>query len=119
MHKAWAENVIKNIDGAYESTQVLSTLGKIIYSQGCSLDGDPIAWAKKQIEILANVYANAPRFMEYLKKHWLPKANMWCVGNRNIPHIGQDTNSAMESFHSNMKGILYSSRKKFIGHRMD
>jgi hypothetical protein len=57
--------------------------------------------------------------MKYVKKHWLPKANMWYVGNWNIPHIGQDTNYVVESFHSNMKRILYSSREKFTGHKMD
>jgi hypothetical protein len=40
-----------------------------MYSQGCSLDANPVTWAKKQIEILANVYPNAPHFMKYLKKH--------------------------------------------------
>jgi hypothetical protein len=66
-----------------------------------------------------NAYPNVPHFMKYLKKHWLPKVNIWCVGNWNIPYIRQHTNSTMESFHSNMKHILYSSREKFIGHRMD
>jgi hypothetical protein len=29
------------------------------------------------------------------------------------------TNSFMESFHNNMKRILYSSRERFIRHKMD
>jgi hypothetical protein len=90
-----------------------------MYFQGCSLDVDLVAWAKEQIEILTNAYPNAPRFMKYLRKHWLAKEDMWCVDNRNIPHAGQDTNYVVESFHSNMKHILYSSRKKFKGCKMD
>jgi hypothetical protein len=44
---------------------------------------------------------------------------MWCIGNQNIPHIEQDTNAAMESFHNNMKQILYSSREKLSRCKMD
>jgi hypothetical protein len=44
---------------------------------------------------------------------------MWCVGNRNIPHVGHDTNVVVESFHNNMKRIFFSSKEQFIGRIMD
>jgi hypothetical protein len=44
---------------------------------------------------------------------------MWCVGNHNIPHARQDTNSTVESVHNNFKWILHSSREKIIGRQMD
>jgi hypothetical protein len=28
---------------------------------------------------------------------------MWCVGNDNIAHVGQDTNASIESYHANIK----------------
>ncbi len=39
--------------------------------------------------------------------------------NRNIPHVGQDTNTAIDSFHTNMKWILYSSQEKLTSCKMD
>ncbi len=66
-----------------------------------------------------NQYPNASGFIEYLKDHWMHKVAMSCVGNRNIPHARQDTNAAMESFHSNMERIFRSSRKWFTRCRLD
>ncbi len=44
---------------------------------------------------------------------------MWCVGARKIPHAGQNTNAAIESYHSNLKSILNSAKGRFVGRRMD
>jgi hypothetical protein len=44
---------------------------------------------------------------------------MWCVGNQNIPHAEHDMNSSMESFHNNMKRILYFSEERFTRGKMD
>jgi hypothetical protein len=57
--------------------------------------------------------------MKYVKKHWWDKASMWCISNRAIPHAGQNTNAAIESYHGNLKSILKSSRERFDGRRLD
>ncbi len=79
-----------------------------MYFQGCPIDADLIFWAEQEIEMLTTNFLNVALFIQYLKEHWLQKVKMWCVGNCNIPHAGQDTNVVMESFHSNLKQILYS-----------
>jgi hypothetical protein len=61
-----------------------------MYSCECPIDVDAITWAKQQIHLLATRYPNATHFMKYLKKHWLHKVAMWCVGNHNIPHAGHE-----------------------------
>lgn len=61
----------------------------------------------------------ADAYWKYFDKEWLPKIKMWVVGDRRIPHAGQDTTAAIESFHSNMKSVLRQSRKKLLGRRMD
>jgi hypothetical protein len=38
---------------------------------------------------------------------------MWAIRYKNIPHIGQDTNAAIESYHEYLKFILTSSRQMF------
>ncbi len=90
-----------------------------MYSKGCPIDSNLVLWVEQQIDLLETSFPNVGPFIQYLKEHWLLKARMWCVGNWNIPHVGQDTNSSMESFHNNMKKILYSSRKKIIGCKME
>lgn len=44
---------------------------------------------------------------------------MWCVGARRIPHAGQNTNAAIESYHSNLKNILHLAKERFVGRRMN
>ena len=44
---------------------------------------------------------------------------MWVTGNQYFPHCGQDTNSAIESYHANLKSILRESRQKLNGRHMD
>jgi len=90
-----------------------------MYSKACPLNHDLVLWVQLQINIMATKYLNASQFIEYLKDHWTHKATMWCVGNRNIPHVRQDTNVAMESFHSNMKRILLLSREQCTRRRLD
>jgi hypothetical protein len=101
--KAWVENVIKKIISVEKRSRILSILRSIIYSQDCPFHAKLVLWAKKQPEKLAPNYLNLTHFCEYLNQHWLPKAGMWCIGNQNIPHVRQDTNATMESFHINMK----------------
>ena len=57
--------------------------------------------------------------MRYMNEIWVPKTTMWCVGARRIPHAGQNTNAAIESYHSNLKSILNSTKERFVGRRMD
>jgi hypothetical protein len=99
--------------------KLLSVMGKIVYSQACPLDHDPILWAQLQINMMVTNYPNAYWLITYLKNHWLHKVGMWCVGNHNIPHARQDINAVVESFHSNMKQIFYFSKELFIGCKLD
>jgi hypothetical protein len=42
---------------------------------------------------------------------------MWLTGN--LPHVGQDTNAAMESYYDNMKAVLRASKGRLVRHRVD
>ncbi len=117
--RTWAKNALKKIPTAEDRTKILSTLGQIMYSWACTLDHDSILRVQLQINIMATKYPDAFWFIEYLKDHWMHKAAMWCVGNCNIPHVGQDTNVVMEWFHSNMKWIFMSSKEWFTWHKLD
>ena len=57
--------------------------------------------------------------MRYIKDVCRPKTSMWCVGARWIPHVGQNTNAAIESYHSNLKNTLHSAKERFVNRHMD
>jgi hypothetical protein len=44
---------------------------------------------------------------------------MSCVGNYNIPHASQDTNALIESYHVDIKQILFCAKERLIGHIVD
>lgn len=58
-------------------------------------------------------------FMRYIKDVWRLKTPIWCVGARHILYVSQNTNAAIESYHSNLKSILNSTNERFVGDQMD
>ena len=119
VRKAWAENAIKKISSVAERTTVLQMLGDIMYGKGCGVSDDPIDWALEQLDCISNTRPLASAFMRYMNDVWRAKTPMWCVGARRIPHAGQNTNAAIESYHCNLKSVLNSAKERFVGRRMD
>lgn len=119
VRKSWAENAVKKIRTVGERTFILKALGDIMYGKGMSHDDSPIEWAHQQLDNLVATRPTATVFMKYIIDHWRGKAHMWCTRYRSIPHAGQNTNAAIESYHGNLKSILHSAKEKFNGRRMD
>jgi hypothetical protein len=53
---------------------------------------------------------NAQAFWSYVISEWVPKCEMWVMGNWNFPYIGHDTNAIIESYHANLKATLKVSK---------
>jgi hypothetical protein len=49
----------------------------------------------------------------------MPKLDMWLTSNRHLSHVGQDTNTAIESYHGNMKAVFRASKSCLVGCRVD
>lgn len=47
------------------------------------------------------------------------KYYMWIVGHCNMPHIGQDTNVAIEIYHSFLKVALHANKARAHGRCID
>jgi hypothetical protein len=90
VRKAWVENAIIFFLQVWKTKQkyYIFILGNFMYSRACPPDHDHVLWAQLQINIMATKYPNASQFITYFKDHWAHKAIMWCVGNRNISHVG-------------------------------
>ena len=119
VRKAWAENAIKKISTVGERATVLQMVGDIMYGKGMGINEDPVDWALQQLDRITTTRPRSAAFMKYMNHIWRSKASMWCVGARKIPHAGQNTNAAIESYHSNLKNILSSTKERFVGRRMD
>jgi hypothetical protein len=59
--------------------------------------------------------SGAESFWAYIEKQWMPKVDMWLIGNRHLPQAGQDTNAMIESYHGNMKAVLKASKSHLVG----
>ena len=57
--------------------------------------------------------------VKYMNEVWRAKIPMWCVGARWIPHAWHNTNTAIESYHCNLKSVLNSSKERFVDRRID
>lgn len=119
MKKAWAENARTKISRIEDRAKTLKEVGDIMYGKGFVHGNDPVEWANSELDKIRLRRPSAERFMKYIDKHWRKKIGMWCISNRNIPHAGQNTNAAIESYHANLKRILYLEKQRFMGRRMD
>ena len=93
----------KKISTVGERVTVLQMVGDILYGKWIDIDDDPVDWALQQLDKITNTRPRSAAFMRYMNDTWRSKASMWCVGARRIPHAGQNTNAAIESYHSNLK----------------
>jgi hypothetical protein len=49
---------------------------------------------------------NVQAFWLYVMSKWVPKCEMWVIGNQNLPYVSEDTNATIESYHANLKATL-------------
>ena len=76
-------------------------------------------YVQMRFETLKTLVTGAQAFWAYVEKQWMGKTDMWVTGNRHIPHAGQDTNAAIESYHANTKAVLKADKARLSGRRLD
>lgn len=106
---------MKKISRTEDRAAILAAIANIMSGNGLPHGVDPVEWAVDQLEALWETRPTAKAFQKYMKDHWYKKAGMWSIGARNIQHAGQNTNAAIESYHANLKSILFSSKQRLIG----
>ena len=132
VRRAWQKNACAKLKDMETRAAPLRIVGDLMYMSETPSDCDdpatrgPSTRVWTLLEWVQHVYiaatariADAKEYWKYFDKEWMPKIHMWVVGDRKIPHAGQDTTAAIESFHSNMKSVLRQSKRKLIGRRMD
>ena len=119
VRRAWLKQAVAKIQDHAVRAGVLKGLGRIMYDTNCP-NGDEIGpWAIRQLDALRGNFPIVNNFWAYFYSQWADKTHMWVVGHRNLPYAGQDTNAAIESYHSNLKATLRASKGRAHGRRLD
>ena len=119
VRRAWLKQAVAKISDHVVRAGVLKGLGRIMYDTKCP-PGDRMGpWAIRQLKDLMDRFPIVNNFWAYFDKTWGDKTHMWVVGHRNLPYAGQDTNAAIESYHSNLKATLRASKGRAHGRRLD
>ena len=119
VRRAWLKQAVAKIKDHAIRAGVLKGLGRIMYDTKCP-EGDQMGpWALRQLSALMDSFPIESNFWAYFNKQWADKTHMWVVGHRNLPYAGQDTNAAIESYHSNLKATLRASKGRAHGRRLD
>jgi hypothetical protein len=86
--------------------EVLKIMGHIMHDTLQPNGKIPLDFAKEELLKLMETIPNAQSFWSYVILEWVPKCEMWVMGNQNLIYTGHDTNVAIESYHANLKAIL-------------
>ena len=119
VRRAWLKQAVAKIKDHAIRAGVLKGLGRIMYDTKCPHGDDMGPWAIRQLNALMDSFPIVNNFWAYFQKQWADKTHMWVVGHRNLPYAGQDTNAAIESYHSNLKATLRASKGRAHGRRLD
>ena len=119
VRRAWLKQAVAKIKDHAIRAGVLKGLGRIMYDTNCPQGDEMGPWAIRQLNALMESFPVVSDFWAYFNKQWADKTHMWFVGHRNMPYAGQDTNAAIESYHSNLKATLRASKGRAHGRRLD
>jgi hypothetical protein len=77
--------------------EVLKNMGCIMHNT-THLDGKtPLEFVKEELLKLMEIIPNAQAFWSYVISKWVPKCEMWVMGNWNLPYVGHDTNLPLKA----------------------
>jgi hypothetical protein len=65
-----------------------------------------LEFTKEELLKLMETIPNVQTFWSYVISKWVPKCEMWVMGNWNFPYIDHDTNVAIESDIESFKVII-------------
>lgn len=113
------KNAIKKINLNVERIIVLHRLGFVMQRMGCFIGAHSMSWTHEQLRDIQQNHPKVATFVKYMKGVLKDKIAVWCTSSRNILHVGQNENVAIESYYTNLKNILNSAKECFNGRYMN
>jgi hypothetical protein len=86
--------------------KVLKNMGHIMHDATQPHGKTPLEFIMEELLKLMERISDAQTFWSYVISEWVPKCEVWVMGNWNLPYVGHDTNVTIESYHGNLKVTL-------------
>ncbi len=90
--------------------KVLKNMGRIMHDTMQPNGKTPLEFTKEELLKLMETILDVQAFWSYVILEWVPKCEMWVMGNWYLPYANHDTNVAIESYHANLKATLRAAK---------
>jgi hypothetical protein len=87
--------------------------------KSCGINDDPILWLLRNWTKCKFLVRKQRPSCSTCKRCGGRKSQCGVWEQGKYPHVGQNTNVAIESYHSNLKSILNLANERFVGRRMN
>nr|XP_029121164.1 uncharacterized protein LOC105047737 isoform X1 [Elaeis guineensis] len=113
VRRAWFKGLLKKCFNFDVQKEIFRLLGHILY---CPKSGQNVM---DIIEEFMQIFIDQHEFMEYFKKRWLTRIDMWIAAVGTLPVSKQELDAAIESYHLKLKSKLLSDVHANSWHRVD
>ncbi|KAK4338211.1 hypothetical protein RND71_042698 [Anisodus tanguticus] len=110
---AWHKNLIKNCSELETCAAIAKKLGQAVHHI-CKGDG-----TADLFEECMEDFVDAAYFLDYFKATWYPRLGLWTSALRTLPLASQETCSAMEYYHNQLKLRLLNEKENSVYQRAD
>ncbi|KAK1294038.1 hypothetical protein QJS10_CPA16g00041 [Acorus calamus] len=110
---AWHKNLIKRCSKTATCVEMSRQLGRAIYSI-CRENGDV-----NLFEDFMEDFVDCSDFLDYFKATWVPRMGLWATMLKALPFASQETCSAMECYHHQLKLRLLNEEDSSVYRRAD
>ncbi|XP_016434839.2 uncharacterized protein LOC107761170 [Nicotiana tabacum] len=110
---AWHKNLIKKCSEMETCAAIAKRLGQAVHHI-CRGDGIAVLF-----EEFMEDFVDAADFLDYFKATWYPRLGLWTSALRTLPLASQETCSAMEYYHNQLKLRLLNEKEISVYERAD
>jgi hypothetical protein len=115
VRRVWQKQTCIKIKDVVVWAKVLKNMGRIMHDIVQPDGKTPLDFAKEELQKLMEMILDVQTYWSYVISKWVPKCEMWVMGNQNLPYASHDTNAAIESYHANLKAILRVTKSRLCG----
>eukprot|EP01018_Ginkgo_biloba_P018772 Gb_32191 [translate_table: standard] len=113
VHRSWLNNLTKKCHDYLVRREMFKDLGDIMYNQSHATN------IMETIECFMHKYRDQTEFLDYFRKRWMHRIDMWVKAMQRLPHSNQETNGAIEAYHGMLKDRLSREARTGSSRRLD
>ncbi|KAH9299293.1 hypothetical protein KI387_030975, partial [Taxus chinensis] len=113
VRRAWLKNLIAKVKDVETRQAMFTSLGEIMHKSPTE------EAAIHDANMFIEKYAAQESFITYWKDQWAHRIGMWARCLHTMPHVGQETNAAIEVYHSHLKHMFLNEIRVCTHRRVD